>query len=380
MKYSRGLDTTLFSQAAEEIEAEALSNGGNDYRLSYVWLRQNGEKISKRSHPFQPGYLERGFALLFVTENLYFHISTSDIDVELVEELSEDFRREALSRSEGALDEAIAWLDELLREFVKTGVGTHTDWYERGRAIGAAHKKLTLEAMAASRDAAGDVREPSIPPKSAVASASAREGTIRERIMEVIYDEPGLSDRDLTNRIADSQTPQQYTNQVCRDFARKGLIERRTREDGLLGNFPLKLAGDGGDEPNLDSIGTDDVELSEDDVKSLIVGWLEKDGWHATVAWGRQHGVDIEATKLKSRWLIEAKGTGSSNPMRVNFFLGAIGEIIQRMDDDNAEYSIAFPNISQFRNLWARLPRQAKARTMLTVIFVNPDGTVEQAD
>jgi hypothetical protein len=45
--------------------------------------------------------------------------------------------------------------------------------------------------------------------------------------------------------------------------------------------------------------------------------------------------------------------------MRVNYFLGALGEILQRMEDPTAKYSIALPDLQQFRNLWKKLPSLA---------------------
>jgi hypothetical protein len=64
--------------------------------------------------------------------------------------------------------------------------------------------------------------------------------------------------------------------------------------------------------------------------------------------------------------------------MRVNYFLGALGELLQRMNDPNAKYSVAFPNLEQFRRLWARLPRLAKERTVISCMFVRADGEVTE--
>jgi hypothetical protein len=36
---------------------------------------------------------------------------------------------------------------------------------------------------------------------------------------------------------------------------------------------------------------------------------------------GRQRGVDVDAVREERRWLIEAKGSGSLNAMRVNYFI-----------------------------------------------------------
>lgn len=62
--------------------------------------------------------------------------------------------------------------------------------------------------------------------------------------------------------------------------------------------------------------------------------------------------------------------------MNVNYFLGVLAETLQRMDDPNAKYSIALPDVKQFRNLWNRLPLLAKKRTGITEIFIDEQGKV----
>ena len=118
--------------------------------------------------------------------------------------------------------------------------------------------------------------------------------------------------------------------------------------------------------------------LSEDSVKTLLCAYLKRDGWTTTVAMGAAHGIDIEARRDTERWVIEVKGCGSLNPMRVNYFLAVLGEILQRMGDPNAKYSIALPDLDQFRGLWERLPSLAKSRTCVSCLFVRDDGAVEE--
>jgi hypothetical protein len=76
-------------------------------------------------------------------------------------------------------------------------------------------------------------------------------------------------------------------------------------------------------------------------------------------------------------WVIEVKGQGTLDAMRVNYFLAVLGELLQRMDDGNARYSIALPDLSQFRRLWQRLPSLAKERTRISALFVGVSGRVE---
>ena len=64
--------------------------------------------------------------------------------------------------------------------------------------------------------------------------------------------------------------------------------------------------------------------------------------------------------------------------MRVNYFLAILGETLQRMDDEAACYSIAFPDMAQYRGLWIRLPDLAKSRTGISALFVTHDGEVTE--
>jgi hypothetical protein len=117
--------------------------------------------------------------------------------------------------------------------------------------------------------------------------------------------------------------------------------------------------------------------MNEDSVKAHIKNRLEADGWNVKVAWGYIHGVDVEASRNGERWLIEVKGPGSRPEMRVNYFIGILGETLQRMNDPNARYSIAFPDMQAFRNLWAKLPALAKERTGIDLILVAESGALE---
>ena len=70
------------------------------------------------------------------------------------------------------------------------------------------------------------------------------------------------------------------------------------------------------------------------------------------------------------------KGLRVAKRDEVNYFLAILGETLQRMDDNKAKYSIALPNLKQFRNLWNRLPKLAKERTKIGAIFVSEDGQI----
>lgn len=95
-------------------------------------------------------------------------------------------------------------------------------------------------------------------------------------------------------------------------------------------------------------------------MKRRLQAWLEAAGWKVAVVWGHGQGVDLDAHRGNSRWIIEAKGQGTLNLIRVNCFLCVLGELLQRMEDQQAHYSIALPDVPQFRRLWTRLPSVAR--------------------
>lgn len=101
-------------------------------------------------------------------------------------------------------------------------------------------------------------------------------------------------------------------------------------------------------------------------------------GYEVKVAMGFERGIDIDARRGKERWIIEVKGPGSRPEMRVNYFIAMLGELLQRMDDESARYSIALPDIPQFRRLWDRLPQLARDRTGISAIFVSLDSGIDQ--
>jgi hypothetical protein len=118
--------------------------------------------------------------------------------------------------------------------------------------------------------------------------------------------------------------------------------------------------------------------LDEDEVKELLKGRLESEGWQVKVKRGRTHGIDVEATKGTARWIIEAKGF-SAKVSPVEYFKDVLGEILQRMESDGPKYSIAFPDIKDFRNLWERLPGLAKRRAGISCLFVDKEGRVVES-
>jgi len=200
---------------------------------------------------------------------------------------------------------------------------------------------------------------------------------LSDRILDILAGSPGLSDRELTNLLFSPSTHPSQINQECRLLAQAGQLVRRS-QDGLIRNFVGAAATALPSDPipvSLPETSASDF-ISEDQVKQAVKSWLESDGWFAEVKWGRDRGIDILATRTGQRWIVEAKGLGSLPAMRVNYFIAMLGETLQRMNDPKARYSIALPDVAQFRGLWERLPALAKSRTGISMLLVGPDGSV----
>ena len=206
--------------------------------------------------------------------------------------------------------------------------------------------------------------------------------SLKERVLALVNETPGFTDRQLTDRLMGSAALQQPVNQAARALVADGFVSRRRRAEGKLGNFPgtgvPPVAKSAGQPAIPDGRPVDSSGLCEDDVKRAVTAWLESSGWEVDVRWGRERGIDIEATREGERWVIEAKGCGSRDAMRVSYFIAMLGETLQRMGDPSARYSIALPDMTQFRRLWSRLPALAKSRTQISVLFVAANGSVEQ--
>jgi hypothetical protein len=106
--------------------------------------------------------------------------------------------------------------------------------------------------------------------------------------------------------------------------------------------------------------------------------WLRVAGWDPKVAWGGARGIDIDARRSTERWIIEAKGRGNSPQEQGNYFLNGLAELLQRMDDPDARYSLAFPDLPRYQGLWQRLPALVKMRLRLGMLFVDEKGNVRE--
>ena len=202
--------------------------------------------------------------------------------------------------------------------------------------------------------------------------------TLKDRILDLLREMHGLTDREITDRLVRPNAGQQAVNQATRSLSASGKLIRRKRHDSKLGNY---LGEPSGEKSNPGAISMAQCErnvLSEDDIKLNLQKWLESKGWTVNIRWGQDRGIDVEAKRDGSRWIIEVKGCGSSDQERVHYFLEGLGQLLQRMADPKARYSIALPDMKQFRGLWQRLPELAKSRAGVSALFVDPMGQVEE--
>lgn len=190
-------------------------------------------------------------------------------------------------------------------------------------------------------------------------------GTAERILAELERSSRPLADSELAEALG---LRHQAVNQTCRSLERLGRIRRLQTVGAPIRNVLV-------DASELDAVElvapvTSAGLLTEDEVKAAVKEDLVARGYDVEVAWGRSPGVDIVARRNDDRLLVEAKGEAANPPQQVNYFLGAIGELVQRLDDPDARYGLALPDHRQYRGLVTRLPRLAWSRLRLVVLFV----------
>jgi hypothetical protein len=204
-------------------------------------------------------------------------------------------------------------------------------------------------------------------------------GVIENNIISLLERSPGLSDRELTDVIKGTGASPQYVNQYCRYLESQGILVRRKREDGLIGNW-LNMENDAQKLSLRAEINKENEELSERKLKQILESYLISEGWETQIAWGFTHGIDIEARHGLNRWIIEVSESAPVNFLPSSSFTSALGKVLQRMEDSDCKYSVAFPDLEQYRRLWERLPHLAKSRMGVTALFVNKGGMVTESN
>lgn len=198
-------------------------------------------------------------------------------------------------------------------------------------------------------------------------------GTAERIIAELERSGRPLADAELAEELG---LRHQAVNQTCRSLERLGRIRRLQTVGAPIRNVLVEGPAQDVAASVVPTMRTS--LLTEDEVKAAVKEDLVARGYDVEVAWGRAPGVDIVARRHDGRILLEAKGEAANPPQQVNYFLGAIGELVQRLDDPDARYGLALPDHRQYRGLVTRLPRLAWTRLHLVVLFVRRvDGAFE---
>ncbi len=212
--------------------------------------------------------------------------------------------------------------------------------------------------------------------------------TLAERILDKLAAQGvPLDDDDLAARLG---VVRQAVNQACRQLVKRGLV---VRDVGVGGKIVNQLRPGGAESPLVSGSSVSLTKppvvpgsaslVTEDEVKQAVKEHLEAQGYDVKVAWARTRRIDLDATKMGGRVVVEAKAAVALQPQQVNYFLGALGELLQRMTDPSARYGLALPDNKQYRGLVARLPELAKTRLGLIVYLVRREDTgwiVEEVD
>ena len=199
--------------------------------------------------------------------------------------------------------------------------------------------------------------------------------TLAERILDAIRYMP-LDDDVLAKRLGVGH--RQAVNQAAGRLEAQGRLRRFTGRDGKIVNAlpgsPVQQTSEL--IPPLVAPSSGGSRITEDEVKEAVRAYLTARGFDVAVAWGRVRGIDVDARHADGRrYVIEAKAeVGKIGPQQVNYFLGMLGELVQRMDDAQASYGIALPDNRQYRGLVDRLPALARERLRLAVFWVSRDG------
>jgi hypothetical protein len=210
-----------------------------------------------------------------------------------------------------------------------------------------------------------------------VGATMALMASLGDRILEAIRHTP-LDDDVLATRLGVGH--RQAVNQAARRLEAQGRVRRFAGPEGKIINAVANGPGQRhAVEPTAAGVAPASAaagRITEDEVKEAVRAHLSAEGFEVAVAWGRVRGIDIDARHADGRhYVIEAKAeVGTNGPQQVNYFLGMLGELVQRMDDADAVYGIALPSNRQYRGLVGRLPTLAKERLRLTVFWVSREG------
>lgn len=104
------------------------------------------------------------------------------------------------------------------------------------------------------------------------------------------------------------------------------------------------------------------------ELPSLIKEWLEEKGWNTV-----EHSRYIEAQKDTQKWYIDIYQATRGRKMPLP---NKITEMLKKMDDGDAHYSVALVDSPVYRKQWNEIPSAAKERLQVSVILADRAGRV----
>lgn len=109
---------------------------------------------------------------------------------------------------------------------------------------------------------------------------------------------------------------------------------------------------------------------STQDLVNVINAWLNERGWETTI-----NDNKIEATQNGFKWIIDVHGSkrGRKQPLPVK-----LNAILNEINDENAHYSVAFNDSTQYRKQWSEVPKVLKTRLNVSVILADKSGKIQE--
>jgi hypothetical protein len=150
--------------------------------------------------------------------------------------------------------------------------------------------------------------------------------TWTDRVLEALrLSRQPLDDDELARRLGASQ--RQTVNQTCRRLEATGAIERYVGRDGKIVN---RVRGNHDAFAALTSSPARAPAypgelLTEDEVKAAVKSYLEAEGWIVQVAWGRDRGIDIRATRNQECLYWKRRAKPPTRPSRSTTSLARSG-------------------------------------------------------
>ena len=143
-RYHGFADDPRFVEFAEQLEEEAMREGGSSPAGAFVYLKMNSEAIMKRGSIYDPAVLLHFKATDFIMEHLYYSAISAALDPDELRTQYNEFKSRALREGAGTIDGALQWISANMRRLGEENYG-HSDWVLRNRALGFVQKYMSMK-------------------------------------------------------------------------------------------------------------------------------------------------------------------------------------------------------------------------------------------